>query len=216
MSAHDPSHQSGGPIRFETRDLQTRPIYLAGLALAAAAVVFIVIAWGYYQALAKREAARSQAVSPLSAEFARKQPPEPRLQSDARGDLLAMHAAENQELTKLAWVDEAKGTVQIPIDRAMDLLIAKRLPARPGASPVWLPTPTGIDPLLSTGQSPWRRMAAISPGARAVPLPGGRRPAPGRRRPHRRAFCLDRRVAGGMWARDALRIRRSDVCCCSR
>lgn len=153
MSAHDPSHQSGGGVRFDTRDLQTRPIYLAGLALAVAAAVFIVIAWWYYQALARREAARSPVVSPLSAEFARKQPPEPRLQSDARGDLLAMYAAENKELTKLAWVDQAKGTVQIPIDRAMALLITKGLAARPGTTPVWLPKPSGIDPLVAGADS---------------------------------------------------------------
>jgi len=152
MSAHDPSHKSGGRIRFETRDLRTRPIYLAGLALAVAAVVFVAIAWGFYQKLAQREAARSPVVSPLSAEFARKQPPEPRLQSDARADLLAMRAAENQQLTKLAWADKNKGTVQIPIDRAMELLIAKGLAARQGPSPVWLPRPTGIDPILTPSQ----------------------------------------------------------------
>lgn len=163
MSAHDPSHQSGGRIRFETGDVHTRPIYLAGLALAAAAVVFIVIAWVYYQALARREAAKSPVVSPLSAEFARKQPPEPRLQSDARGDLLAMRAAENEQLTKLAWVDKTQGTVQVPIDRAMALLVAKGLPARPGASPVWLPRPTGLDPYLSAADSPAHHASDASP-----------------------------------------------------
>lgn len=148
MSAHDPSHAADSHVRYETRDVRTRTIYLASLALMLAAVAFVAIAWVYYQALARREAARSPGVSPLAAEHARTQPPEPRLQSAARADLLAMRAAENEQLTRLAWVDKNKGTVQVPIDRAMALLLDKGLAARPGDSPVWFPKPTGIDPDL--------------------------------------------------------------------
>ncbi len=158
MSAHDPSQQSDHGVRYETSDVRTRHIYLAGLALASTAAVFVVIAWGYYQVLAKREAANSPTLNPLSAQYARTQPPEPRLQSDPRADLLAMRAAENEQLTKLAWVDKAKGTVQIPIDRAMDLLIAKGLAARPGPSPAWLPKPTGIDPHLPAASTQARTL----------------------------------------------------------
>ena len=146
MSANHPSH-SGGHVRYEREDSGTRSLYGAGLALAVIAIVFVAIAWGYFQYLAKREAARSPAASPLSAQ-ARTQPPEPRLQADPEADLAAMRAAENVQLSKLAWVDQSKGIVQVPIERAMELLVASGVPARPGQTPVWLPHAAGIDPYL--------------------------------------------------------------------
>lgn len=145
MSAYDPSHE--GRVRFEREDTGTRSIYVFGLALGLTAVIFIAIAWGYFQFLARREAARGPGASPLAAQ-ARTQPPEPRLQADPAADLVTLRAAENEQLSKLAWVDKSKGIVQIPIERAMELLVAGGVPARPGQSPVWLPRPTGIDPYL--------------------------------------------------------------------
>ena len=38
-------------------------------------------------------------------------------------ELQKLHAHEQQVLTSYAWVDSSKGIVQIPIDRAMDLLV---------------------------------------------------------------------------------------------
>ena len=39
MSAHDPSQQSDHGVRYETSDVRTRHIYLAGLALASTAAL---------------------------------------------------------------------------------------------------------------------------------------------------------------------------------
>jgi len=49
-------------------------------------------------------------------------PPEPRLQDHAVQDLRQMRAAEDQILNSYQWVDQKKGVVRIPIDRAIDLL----------------------------------------------------------------------------------------------
>lgn len=143
---HSSGHGHGNGIRFETADVVARPIYLAGLALTATALAFIGVSTLAYWFLAGYEASKNPPANPLTVEYARKEPPEPRLQSDARQDLLTMRAAENEQLAKLAWVDKTKGTVQVPIERAMALLLAKGLPARSGPSPTWLPAPTGIDP----------------------------------------------------------------------
>ena len=61
-----------------------------------------------------------------------------------------MRAAEEQVLTTYGWVDQQKGVVRVPIDRAIDLLAQKGLPSRPqseaqaAASEVSMPTESGL------------------------------------------------------------------------
>lgn len=63
-------------------------------------------------------------------ENARVLPPEPRLQVHPKLDLEKYLDAENRTLTTYGWVDKQNGVVRIPIDRAMDLLLERGLPAR--------------------------------------------------------------------------------------
>lgn len=51
--------------------------------------------------------------------------PEPRLQADPHGDLHRLEAAQRKTLSSYAWVDPARGIVQIPIARAMQLIAAR-------------------------------------------------------------------------------------------
>ena len=46
-----------------------------------------------------------------------------------------MRAAEDQILNGYRWVDQAKGQVRIPIDRAIDMLAQRGLPARAQSGP---------------------------------------------------------------------------------
>jgi hypothetical protein len=46
-------------------------------------------------------------------------------------ELKATRAAEDLMLKSYAWVDKDKGIVRIPIQRAIDLLAQRGLPARP-------------------------------------------------------------------------------------
>jgi hypothetical protein len=57
-------------------------------------------------------------------------PPEPRLEQSPPKDLAEIRMAEEHLITGYSWVDQPKGVVRIPIDRAMDLLIQRGLPAR--------------------------------------------------------------------------------------
>ena len=57
--------------------------------------------------------------------------PSPRLEEDERGQLTSIRQTEDDELYSYGWVDEKAGTVRIPIDRAMDLLVQRGLPVRP-------------------------------------------------------------------------------------
>jgi hypothetical protein len=55
-------------------------------------------------------------------------PPEPRLQESPRQDLKAMRAQEDWELNHYFWMDKNKGTVAIPIERAMEILAQRGIP----------------------------------------------------------------------------------------
>jgi hypothetical protein len=52
-------------------------------------------------------------------------------------DLDQVRQAQEQILNSYGWEDKASGTVRVPIDRAMDMLIERKLPARqsPSADP---------------------------------------------------------------------------------
>ncbi len=57
-------------------------------------------------------------------------PPKPRLQTDSLEDLRQLHEREDALLLHYGWVDQSKGRVRIPIDRAMALLVERGLPSR--------------------------------------------------------------------------------------
>ena len=55
---------------------------------------------------------------------------EPRLQVNAPSELRTMREAEDRMLNSYGWVDPQSETVRIPIERAMEILAQKGLPAR--------------------------------------------------------------------------------------
>ena len=62
--------------------------------------------------------------------------PTPRVQTDnGNQDIADLHAREDLLLSNYTWVDESKGTVRIPIERAMELIAQRGLPV---AKPVQL------------------------------------------------------------------------------
>jgi hypothetical protein len=88
--------------------------------------------------------------------------------------------AENaKKLQHYAWVDKAKGTVQIPIERAMELTIVelnskKPAPAGPIATPAQSPPPAPAAPPAATpaGSPSPGPAGSPSPGPAVSPSPG--------------------------------------------
>ena len=72
----------------------------------------------------------SRPTYPLAAGQETRLPPEPRLQTDPRGDLRELRAHEDAVLSTYGWVDKAAGVVRIPIDEAMRITAQRGLPAR--------------------------------------------------------------------------------------
>jgi hypothetical protein len=117
---------------YETRDASTRGLVMFGIGLFATLVVVAALtAWlfGYF--------AKSQSLGPPASPFenVRVLPPQPRLQVNPRQDLLRLRENEKAELDSYGWVDQKNGIAHIPIDRAMDLIAQRGLPARQPKAP---------------------------------------------------------------------------------
>jgi hypothetical protein len=52
-------------------------------------------------------------------------PPEPRLQVDPQADLQEYLQKQKETLTSYGWISRPEGTVRIPIDRAMQLVVER-------------------------------------------------------------------------------------------
>jgi hypothetical protein len=106
-------------------------IPLGGVTRAAAfTVVFIGIvmllmwgAWGFFLNQAKQG---DPGKPPMSAEdYGQRVPATPRLQSVPTTDLATYRAEQAAKLNGLAWVDQSAGTVRMPIDAAMRLIVSR-------------------------------------------------------------------------------------------
>jgi len=57
-------------------------------------------------------------------------PPSPRLQTAPHQELQDYCAVQQKEVSSYGWVNQESGVVRIPVDRAMELILARGLPAR--------------------------------------------------------------------------------------
>ena len=105
---------------YETRDVT--PSALAK-ALGAFALLILIGALGARLALGAWSNFRPDARR-------RFPPPEPRLQSDPATDLRRWRAEEDAALRSYSWADRSRGVVRIPLERAMELVLKRGLPAR--------------------------------------------------------------------------------------
>ena len=62
-------------------------------------------------------------------------PPEPRLQAQPSAELIQLRHEEDETLRSYKWIDQQQGVVQIPIERAIDLLSERGLPEPKAAEP---------------------------------------------------------------------------------
>jgi hypothetical protein len=117
----------------EERDVAPRPIVYSVLGLTALAVLAVGAMLLLLNFLAAYHAARTAAPSPLAESYGLKEPPEPRLQTQPVADLDALRARDAALLDSYGWVDRNAGVVRIPVERAIEILAARGLPARPAA-----------------------------------------------------------------------------------
>ena len=105
-------------------------IFGFGAGLLAAAVIVHLLVFVLFRYFESREGARVPVEYPLARSQEDRLPPEPRLQTDPRQDLIELRAKEDEWLASYGWVDRNAGVVRIPIEVAMRLTLERGLPAR--------------------------------------------------------------------------------------
>jgi hypothetical protein len=128
-SAHE---GGGGPVDGE---LDFRGILGFVGGLVAVTLVVMALMWGI-AVLFKGSLARKDPAPPALAEAREARvPPGPNLQPNPSADLAAFRAAEDAELATWAWVDREKAVVRVPVERALEIVAARGLPAPPPMPP---------------------------------------------------------------------------------
>jgi hypothetical protein len=127
----DPHQEAAIALGHEERDVRARPVAVAALALAVVCIVAGALMHLLFNVFASMESYQSAVPSPLQGAYGQKEPPAPRLQTAPLQDLATLRARDAALLDGYAWVKREDGIVRIPIDRAIEVLAARGLPARP-------------------------------------------------------------------------------------
>jgi hypothetical protein len=117
-------------VHHETSDANVNGVFAFGLGLLITGIIILFLVWLLFGYFATREAGSGVREFPLAADQQNRLPPEPRLQTNPREDLLNLRTAEDAVLNTYGWVDKAGGVVRIPIGEAMKLTVERGLPAR--------------------------------------------------------------------------------------
>jgi hypothetical protein len=114
------------------------PLLVGLFALAVVlmvALAMLILVWTFWRF--ETSAERTDTVpSPVASD---QMPPEPRLQTLPSADLARLRDEEDQRLGSYKWIDPGQGIVQIPIDRAIELLAKRGLPEPAAAEPTSTP-----------------------------------------------------------------------------
>lgn len=123
-------------LGYEPRDIDLRTIviWIAGLFIGGG--VTAIITYGVYLLFVAQEVKPGTGTGTQLVNV-RKLPPEgyPRVQAHPKEEIGDFRHEEDERVYNYAWKDKQKGIVRIPVDRAMELVLQKGLPARASAPP---------------------------------------------------------------------------------
>ena len=126
-----PEGQRTPEQNYEHSDASVGGVIKAGAWLALLlAVVFLGMRWTFNQM--SEMAPMGTAAAPFT--DSRQMPPAPLLQVDPQKEIHDYCAAQAASLNSYAWRDSKAGIVQIPVDRAIELMVEHPLPAREGGN----------------------------------------------------------------------------------
>jgi len=133
---------------FETTDVHPHGVSLAALGLIVFCALLLLGIAVLYRVLASHhgKAERDTAGEHVALSVAQsvRQIPGPRLQVVPEADLATMRMRDEEELNRYGWIDKQAGLVQIPLERAIQLIAQRGLPVR-GQPGVPIPTRTLLD-----------------------------------------------------------------------
>jgi hypothetical protein len=142
---HDENYSSNPGVMYESSDANVRAIYLFGFWLVVLGLLCALATYGGLRAMEAWEDHQDKArmaENPMVPEARMKMPPvqavhefpNPQLQVNDTSEMKEEIEEENAKLTHYQWVDPNQGIVRIPIDRAMQLILERGLPARPAGT----------------------------------------------------------------------------------
>jgi hypothetical protein len=136
-----PEAQRTPEENYEHSDANVGGVLKSAIWLAALlVVVFLSMRWTFNKMSEMQP--MGAAASPFT--DSRQMPPAPRLQVDPQKEIHDYCAAQAASLNSYGWKDSRAGVVQIPVDRAIDLLVQHPLPAREGGN-----AQSGVNPQTS-------------------------------------------------------------------
>lgn len=121
--------------QYEHTDIEPGVGYRFAVWLAVAMLLSAGLVYGTFRVLERSRVADDAAAQtyPLAAGQSH-EPPAPRLQTQPFKDVYQLKTEQRGTLNSYGWVDKANGVVHIPVDRAMQLLLQRGLPARQDGS----------------------------------------------------------------------------------
>jgi hypothetical protein len=113
-------------IGYQTSEINLRVVTWTAIGLVISVIAIFVTVGGLFSLFKPQYASES---APSRITTPGRLPPAPRLQTNPTADLQQLLEAENAKLNSYGWIDRGAGVIRIPIDRAMDLLAQRGLPA---------------------------------------------------------------------------------------
>ena len=111
---------------LDPRDLSVKGIGGFGIGLVLILVVAAALMWWTSAFLRGLEEAKDPPPPVLEEARAPYTPPGPQLQADPEAELIELRAREDLILNSYSWVDRDAGLAQVPIERAMELLVEEQ------------------------------------------------------------------------------------------
>jgi hypothetical protein len=111
-------------LGHETTDINVWAVAKFAIALVIVTIISLVLLFGLMKYFESRYHPELATVEDPTKLF-----PEPRLQRTPVVDLREFRSQEQKVLDTYGWIDQPKGIVRIPIDRAIDVLAARGLPS---------------------------------------------------------------------------------------
>jgi hypothetical protein len=122
---------SGGGVHHEESDVNIRAVFGFAIGLTAATIVISLLVLALFKFYGARASRQPSPAYPLAVQQQNRLPPEPRLQTNPRQDLIDFREQEDTILRSYGWVDKNAGVVRIPIEEAMKAIVKTGVPTRP-------------------------------------------------------------------------------------